>query len=674
MSGLRRMCRYMIPELLLAALLFAGGCGKADNRPSVLLIIIDTLRADHVGCYGHTAGITPNMDRLAAEGVRFSNCVTPVPITFPSFAAIFTSSYPVYNGVRDNGANPIDYSLTTMSEVFRESGYATAAIAGSFVVADGSGIEQGFDHYDSNFEDEPEPGTYLDQSITGELNAKRNADEVTKLAIEWVRKSERPFFFVVHYWDPHYPYEPPDEFGKRWPGNPYLGEVAYTDSQLDRLLEAARKAAGKKRLITILVADHGEALGEHKEPFHGVFVYDCTLLVPFIIHSPELVQDGLVIEEQVSTIDLAPTVLDLVGVEVPRGWQGRSYAKEIRHPGGPSSEEASDREYHSTSRTLEITGAGARPCYIETYRPRYAYQWSELAGVRYDNWKLISAPRPELYDLSSDPYELENLYGEKPDKVQELLSIMEGMLEEYSGPLGKIERETELDEEELEKLKSLGYVMSSKPAATGPLPDPKDKIEEEILAQQILAKIRGAWVLERDGNEEAAEELLEAALELDPENTEVLKEFGLMLWRSGDRARGLTLLENAARLAPASSSNQFNLGIAYMHLGRYMDAAKQFEALVSLDPSNADSRYRYGKCLQLAGDRTGALEQYYACLELNPSMTLAIYDLSVLQLEDGRSSEAKEQLERLLEIEPEGELAQRARELLDRVESNPPGR
>jgi tetratricopeptide (TPR) repeat protein len=560
----------------------------------------------------------------------------------------------------------MDYSLTTISEVLRESGYATAAVAGAYVVADGSGIEQGFDHYDSDFGGGDEVESSTEPLALHDFKTMRRGDEVTERAINWLNNSERPFFLVVHYWDPHDPYEPPQVFRERWPDNPYVGEVAFTDSQIGLLLEAAGDAAGKENLITALVADHGEGLGQHKEQYHGIFVYDSTLLVPLIIHSPGLVSEGLVIEEQVSTIDLAPTVLELAGMPVPDTWQGQSFAEDIGYDRDLSG--FSLVEDASASETQTAHSTGPRPCYIETYRTRYSYQWSELVGVRHDGWKLVRAPRPELYDLAADPLELNNLYNEAPDKVLELESIFENMIAEHSGPLGDMEPATDLDEEKIEKLKSLGYVMSSKRAATDQLPDPKDKIDEEILRQRVREKVLSARILLNEGNEDAAKRQLESALELNPEDPDALEQLGMLLWRRGNRERGLNLLEDAARVAPESTSPQFNLGIAYMQLGRYKDAVAQFRTLVSLDPENADSRYRYGKALQLMGDSAGALEQYSVCLELNPSMTLAIYDSSVLLVEAGRSAEARERLGRLLNMEIDGELARAARALLIRID------
>lgn len=645
--------RHIATAVLSMLLVTSGGCDTNDVRPSVLLVIIDTLRADHVGCYGAKISVTPNADLLAEEGVRFSQCVTTVPITLPSVSAILTSSYPIYNGVRDNGAFTLDHSMTTMSEVLSKSGYVTAAIVSAYVVAEGTGIEQGFEHFDSNFTGNYALRSSLEPGMARKFaETQSRADEITERAVRWLEDAQGPFFLVVHYYDPHTPYDPPPEYRKRWPGAPYVGEIAFADFQLGSLLEAARNAAGNEGLVTALVGDHGEGLGQHKEQQHGIFIYDSTLRVPLILHSPDLVSAGVVVEEQVSTIDLAPTVLGLIGVPIPDSWQGVNLADKTR--------------LKSAQRALGVSAP--TPCYIESQRGRNAYNWSELVGVRHDGWKLIRAPRPELYDLANDPAEETNLYYENPGEVQLLESMLRETIDQYTGPLATRGPDENLDESSIEKLKTLGYVMSHKRAGTENLPDPKDMIDEYNESYEVGEHVARAKSLLQSGDIEGAKRHLEIALELDPNDTEALSQMGILLCRQGDCESGVILLEDAARGEPSSSSAQFNLGIAYMGLERYQDAARHFRILVSLNPENADSWYRYGRALQAAGDLDNALEQYSRCLELDPNMALAMFDSAVVLVNLGRAAEARKHLAHLIN-EPDGQLATQAKALLQQLNS-----
>jgi arylsulfatase A-like enzyme/Flp pilus assembly protein TadD len=643
---------------LLAILALDAGCGREVARPSVLVIIIDTLRADYVGCYGARIGVTPNMDRLAAEGARFSQCVTSVPITFPSISGILTSSYPIYNGVRDNGTFTLDSSLTTMAEAMRDAGYSTAAFVSAYVLVEGTGMEQGFDSFSSEFTGAYELRSTLEPAIARQFaGSQSRGDEITERAVKWLGRSRKPFFLVVHYYDPHTPYDPPVEFRRRWPQNPYLGEVAFTDSQIAPLLDSASRAAGSGNLVTALVADHGEGLGQHKEGQHGIFVYDSTLRVPFILRAPGMVSEDLEVKEQVSTIDLAPTVLELAGVQIPDTWQGGSLAAAIRS-GGAAGAGASGSAY-----------ANSRPCYIESYRTRFAYNWSELVGVRDGGWKLIRAPRPELYNLVADSTESVNLYTEQPEEVSRLESVLGRMLTDLQGPLADVEPESDLEESKIEKLKTLGYVISTGSRTEGDLPDPKDMIDEYNASYEVAEEVIEARKLMRLGDEEGAKAHLERALDLNPDDSDALNQLGLLLWRQGRIDSSIAALGRSARLAPSSTTARLNLGIAYMRLARYREAAAQFEILASLTPEDPDSRYKYAKALQMAGDVSGALEAYGECLALNPGMTLALYDSAVMLLELGRREEAVARLRKVVEVKPDAEPAGAAKALLERLES-----
>jgi choline-sulfatase len=686
---------YVALAVLLAAALLGSSCAKTDSRPNVLFIIIDTLRADHLGCYGAQTDATPNMDALASAGARFSQCVTAVPVTLPSISSILTSSYPIYHGVRDNGTFTLDESLTTMAEVFHDAGYATAGVVGAYILTDGTGIEQGFDHYDCQFSGDYKLQSSLLASRAQEVSeTQRRAEEVTQRACAWLKAKHKPFFLMVHYFDPHAPYDPPSEYGKRYSSSVYLGEIAYTDAQLGPLIEEAQQAAAGAGLITALIADHGEGLGQHNEKEHGFFIYDSTLHVPFIVDYPGRIPGGQVVTEQVRTIDLGPTVLDLAGIAVPESWQGLSLADGLTAQAGGASAQAQNQAPggggHSADLSPSVRAEGSRGlaqdpdhpaggaasagpalgerdsrvCYIETYRTRYSYNWSELVGIRYDGWKLIRAPMPELYDLADDPQEEKNLYEEDGERVHVMESILDDALARWSGPFKDRGPTVELDESGLKKLEALGYVMPHKQLPTGPLPDPKVKIEEfnRRFASRNLQKV-GQTLLEQ-GNLNAAERKFTEAIELDPANAEAIHGQGFVLWSRGDRARALELFEKAVTLNPASAGARRTLGNVYMIMGRSDEASDELQAAITLDPTSSEIRLDYGMILEEKGDLERALEQYRKAVELDPGLTAAQFQAALLLLKLHRVDEAKAMLQQLLAREPSGERAESAMKLL----------
>ena len=632
--------------MLFAAFAALGGCDEGDDRPNVLVVIIDTLRADHLGCYGARTGATPNMDRLAAEGVRFSTCVSAVPVTLPSVSTIITSAYPPYHGVRDNSVFTLDHSLITLAEVFNEAGYATGAVVGAHVISKGTGVEQGFDHFDSDFGDNYAKESSLEPGKAREVGeTQRRAGEVTDRALEWLEEERRPFFLLVHYFDPHWPYDPPPEFGRRFSQSIYVGEVGYTDSRLGLLLDAAEEAAGESDLIIALIADHGEGLGEHDEEQHGYLIYDSTLLVPFIVSYPGVVAPGLRVDEQTSTTALSPTVLELAGLPVPEEWQGTSHAREIRVGGSRK--------------------PPRRPCYIETYRTRYSFNWSELVGIRHNGWKMIRAPKPELYDLTADPKELENLYGKEPGRVETMEQALDEMLAAIRGPLDDLQPARDIDEEEVRMLKTLGYVMSKTAPPEGELPDPKDMVAELNTGFKATRIAYEAKALLARGDAAGAEELLLQALGVDPENTVALHDLGLMRFERGEREEGLKLLKGAARLSKTDAVPHLNLAVAYMLLERYGEALEEFERSLAIAPKDPNIRHKYGKALETTGQTNEALQQYYMCLERDPDMRIAQYDAAVLLARTGQHARAKALLEDLIRKNPSDSWAVAARKMLE---------
>src|SRR5512139_3520064 len=374
----------------------------AGRRPppaavNVVVVTLDTLRADRLGCYGFRRVETPNIDAVAAEGVLFEQATSTVPLTLPSHASIFTGLIPPNHGVRDNGGFFVEEKLTTLAERMKQGGWTTGAFVGAWVLDSKWGIGQGFDHYSDRFD-------LSKYKVVNLGTVQKKGDEVMDLALAWLETvKQRRFFAWIHLYDPHTPYEPPEPFRSRYPGQPYVGEVAYTDQVVGRLVAWLKGAGVWDRTLLVLLADHGESLGEHGENAHTFFVYDATQHVPLIVRTPWGNRGRN--RSQVSTVDVMPTVLDLVGLPPQPKIDGRSLARLVLHPAGSAPELA----------------------YSETYFPRFHYGWQHLRAVRDGKWKYIEAPTPELYDVQQDPGETKNLHTALSHQAEDLRLRLEKM-------------------------------------------------------------------------------------------------------------------------------------------------------------------------------------------------------------------------------------------------------
>jgi len=379
----QRFLFFLIPVLMVlsgALLIFTFSSSKERVKRkrdlNVLLIIIDTLRADRVGYSGYEIE-TPHIDFLGLEGARFLNTLCQYPMTLPSHASILTSTFPQYHGIKNNGNYYLGERFTTLAEILKEKGYLTSAFIGAVVLESKFGLAQGFDHYDDTFRT-PEHLKIIE--------AQNLAEDVFQSANSWFERNyQERFFMWVHFYDPHAPYTPPSPYKEKYP-EAYDGEVAYTDFYVGRLIEMLRERDVYGKTLIILTGDHGEGLNEHEEITHGIFLYDTTLKVPLVFHCPGVVPKGRVIEEQVRTVDIMPTILDILGIKIPAGVQGESLI--------PLIEERRSEGFDS---------------YAETYFPLLSNGWSPLKAVRTERYKYIQAPQPELYDVLDDPQELRNI-------------------------------------------------------------------------------------------------------------------------------------------------------------------------------------------------------------------------------------------------------------------------
>ena len=391
---------------------------------NVLLVTIDTLRVDRVGAYGHAAGLTPTLDRLAAEGLRFDSVRAPAPLTLPSHASLMTGRIPPHHGVRDNGTYRLDAAQPTLAAAIKTAGYQTGAFVGAFVLDARFGLARGFDLYDDQYGQRPALGRLA--------VVERSAEQVTTRAATWIRSAPGPWFAWVHLYDPHEPYAPPEPFASTYASMPYDGEVAYADAALGRMLDDLQGAGRLDRTLVVVAADHGEGLGDHGERTHGLFAYDSTLRVPLIVWCRSRIQPRVLVEPA-GLVDVAPTILDLVGIAFPAA-DGQSLRARV---------------------TRAEPSNAASPTYFEALNANLTRNWAPLTGVAAGGLKLIDLPVPELYDLRADPGETQNLYAGRQEDARRL----EQMLDAVSSSAATTKGDA-VDSETAARLRSLGYVAS----------------------------------------------------------------------------------------------------------------------------------------------------------------------------------------------------------------------
>ena len=546
---------------------------------NVLIVTIDTLRADRLGCYGHTGAETPTIDALARSGLLFEQATTVSPITLPSHASIFTGLAVPNHGVRHNGFFKLDLGSTTLAERFSASGYDTAAFISSFVLDRRYGLNQGFADYDDRFEWANDPGS-------GDY-AERPAEAVTARATNWLRaradaQRENPFFAWVHYFDPHGPYEPPAPFAESFSAVPYDGEIAYVDHELGRVMDTLRELGSLDDTLILITSDHGEGLGEHNEATHADLIYDSTMRVPWILSNPRLFPDGKLVRDRLAaTIDIVPTIAALTGLELGTPVDG-----------------------------VDITAVPVpgRTVYLETLAPLLDYGWAPLHGLRRIDGKFIHAPQPEYYDLITDPGERNNIYEGRKD-AGGLRAELSGLLAGWPDAFEVAGVRKELTQEELERLAALGYVTGQAARAPGTR-DPKammpvwHRINEAArlsvrgehadaitAIREVLTIDPGdgkAWsvamqIYDRAGQPSEAETCARRTLQLRP-TSDLWVSLARFALNRGDLSTFEGALAEAERLDPQNGGIHLGHGHADALQGRYDDAREEFEMALKIDP------------------------------------------------------------------------------------------
>jgi choline-sulfatase len=637
--------------LFLTLLAGAAGCshgtvGAPESRPNVLLVTIDTLRADHLGCYGYAPALTPTLDGLAKRGVRFATAIAHVPLTGPSHASILTSHTPLDHGVRDNGSYVLPPTVRTLAQDFEAGGYRTAAFVSGFPLKRRFGLDRGF-------------GAYDDQLPRGKdarrtAYVERTADRTTDAALRWLDDLPRgpsaaPFFLWVHYFDPHAPYEAPAEYTLR-AASPYDGEIAFVDAQLGRLLQRVEVRGGARTLV-LVTADHGESLGEHGEDTHGIFVYDSTLRVPFLLEGPG-VPAGRVSETVARGIDVAPTLLDYAGL-ADKGMSGRSLRP------AASGERLSDE-----------------PAYSESMHPKLQYGWAPLHAWRTAHFKFIEAPRPELYDLKADPGETHDLSAKEPTRLEGMRRGLQKVMAAAATP----DASRKVDAETAERLAALGYVGtvgSDAPAPTGR--DPKDGIglatrlgrngmtvarTEPLKAIRELTKLLAedpgmlvvlrtrAVAYESAGQYEGAiRDLreLERRKALTDEDAVVL---GDNLRLAGHLREAAEVLERTTRENPRFAQPWLSLAAVFVEEKKIDEAAAAFHKVLDVDPDHVEALRGLGDLALIRGDLEEAAKDYGRVLDLDASDASALAKLGVVRMRTGHPDEAIALFRKAVDADP----------------------
>lgn len=649
---------YLIGSHLLLFILICGcqtprreSAQKPTGTPmwrplNVVLVTIDTLRADRLGCYGHPENLTPNLDRLAKNGVMFGNAVAQTPSTPPSHASMFTGTYPTVHQVRNAGGFALDKSHRTLAEILQDKGWQTAAFVGSSVLDRVYGLNQGFQIYDDR----------MPKSASSEEPSRR-AGQVVDRAIAWLQNTSgpKPFFLWVHVYDPHAPHDPPQPFKSKYKKSPYDGEIAYTDREVGRLFDAiAKKSPAEKTVLTVL-ADHGESLSEHGEYYHGVFLYDSTLRIPWIMVGPGI-PAGIRVNKQVRTIDLLPTLMTLLAGETPSACQGVSLVPAF------------------TGQPINTTYS-----YAEALYPKLNMGWTELRAIRTDQWKYIRAPRSELYKLQNDPGETLNVIENHAAEAREL--------QEQLGRLASIGRDNSPEKVQIKtisaaterRLESLGYVSAGAPkflSLTGQGIDPKDRIhvlklleesasnQKRIPPEQRIRLLQQArkedptnpviyyllgQAYERRQQPDKALEIYRMALQQKVTATnKIYARIGVICGEQGRLDEAISAFEKALEADSTDLESQDKLALAYLLKGRTDEAERILKRLLAADEENSQAHNNMGWIAFKKKDTREARKHFERALQLDPDLLEAYLNLGFLYKEAGDYARARASFEKYL--------------------------
>jgi len=633
-----------------------------DNL-NVVLITIDTLRVDRLGSYGNSSIETPALDRLAAEGVRFTNAASTVPFTLPAHSSIMTGTYPPYHGVRENVGYFLDETVPTLAEEMRAAGWNTAGFVSAFVLDSRWGISRGFDTYFDDFD--------LKEVENPNLGSvQRDGKETVSEAVRWLDdRPEGKFFLWLHLFDPHDPYTPPEPYRSQYPDRPYDAEVAYTDSLIARFRQALEERDLLDTSLLVLTGDHGEGLGQHHERSHGFFVYDSTIHIPLIIRFPSRLFAGREVTDAVSHVDLWPTIFDVTNQSAPKHGQGSSLLPLISATGTTTTE---------------------RFVYSESLYPLLHYGWAPLRSIRGTRYKFIDTPQPELFDVVTDGHEENNILLTERRASRQMKDQLDAMLEEIEAQGRGSSRLPEMDEETLAQLQALGYLAGKggvdiEEESDIARADPKDRIELHQLVMAAQTEIG------RD-EDDAAQEKLERVLATDTSVIEAHQMLGMIANRRQDFDGAVPHFQTALALDPDHSSSVIGLAFAYRELGMDDEALVGFQRMLELSPNDtraavaltdilverdrvdeaigilegavgredtpAAVHNQLGELYTMRGRSDDAKASFRRAVEMGEKYAQARFNLAVLLEEEGRFDEAVPLYEEVIELAPKHYKAQ----------------
>jgi arylsulfatase A-like enzyme/Flp pilus assembly protein TadD len=552
---------------------------------NVLVLTLDTTRPDHLGCYGAGDAKTPNLDHLAGRGLRFDNAFTTVPVTLPSHSSIFTGFDPRHHGVRHNGEYVLAPEQETLAEILGRAGYETAAFVSAFVLSARFGLAQGFDHFDEDIGIEPS-GAVVDEPN------QRPAENVTRAAVTWLqqRQAGRPFFAWVHYFDPHYPYRPPEPYASDFSEHPYDGEIAYMDHAIGTLMDALDASGGMNRTLIVAIADHGEGLDEHDESTHTRLLYSSVMHIPLIVACPGLfTRPNHVSDAVVSETDIFPTVLELLGIPVPGTTDGQSL--------------------------LTCRDRLDRRIYMESLVPYLEDGWSPLFALCTRAGKYIQAPRPEFYDLQRDPHELTSLYEQAPEPARQLRDALKteltAQLEAAPWSEGALAAGRNIDPEVRHQLESLGYLaFVTQHAEAGALADPKD-----MMPVMRAVDAANAWI--RAGRTDRALKEIRAGVALAPRDPRALRTLGKVLLFKGDEDQAEQALRRSIESRPSVDACLM-LAQLLIKQGRHAEAKPLLDQCEQLDPLHGGTCIARGDMAAMQDDFAGAIAHFRRAEEIDP--------------------------------------------------------
>jgi arylsulfatase A-like enzyme/Tfp pilus assembly protein PilF len=603
-------------------LIFLGGwCAAAERPPlNVVLITVDTLRPDHLGCYGYRSVKTPTIDGLAEHGIRFAHAFTPVPITLPAHTALLTGEFPLATGIHDFTGNKVRAGTETLARILRGHGYTTAAFIAAAVLDRRFGLNQGFDTYYDHFDFGHGEEVHLDF-------IERRGDQVVNEALKWLKSNpKRPLFMWVHLYDAHTPYAPPEPFASRYHTHPYDGEIAFVDAQLGRFFASLKQQGLYENSLIVLVSDHGESLGEHGEKTHGFFIYNSTLHVAMIFKIPGVAPR--VVEDGASLVDVLPTVLQALKIPIPSSVQGRSLLSlALGRPTGSQS-----------------------VLYAESYPPLLHFGWNLLRGLQWHGLKYIETTRPELYDTRTDPKELHNLVDTHHALAQQMRERLHDVIGRYTPASGKAKGEKELtDPALLESLRSLGYVAVSSgdivDSSGKALPDPKDRIG-------VYELISAAMVDAHQGRHDESLRKLKEAEKTEPNLLSVRYLMGRDYFHLKDFHHAAECFQAALKLNPKYTLAAFDLGNSQLAMGDAQAAVDSFKRTLELDASNFTAAYDLGVAYTRLRQPDAAIQAFQRAVEILPDYAEAHEAIGELYLYLRRPQDAARELQRAVAIDP----------------------